>query len=51
MYTEQEEPLRVTSVRLTHWHIRAAKKLGNGAVSEGIRTAIEAAHLNHKEHK
>lgn len=51
IYTEQEEPLRVVSVRLPNWHIRAAKKLGDGVISEGVRTAIEIADLNQKEKK
>lgn len=41
IYTEQEDPLEVKSVRLTNWHIRHAKKLGNGSLSEGIRLALE----------
>lgn len=35
--------LRNLSVRLSYWHVRRARKLGNGNVSDGIRYAIETA--------
>lgn len=40
-YTEQDDPLMVKSVRLSNWHIRFARKLGDGSLSEGIRIALE----------
>lgn len=50
-YTEQSEPMRAVSARLTHWHVRAAKKIGQGKLSEGIRQAIEIAESQLKEKK
>lgn len=35
--------LRNLSVRLSYWHVRRARKLGDGNVSDGIRYAIETA--------
>lgn len=39
----QEVPLKVVSVRLSYWHIRQVKKLGNGSFTEGIRKAVDTA--------
>lgn len=46
VYTQQEVPLRVVSVRLTLWHERQAKELGNGELSLGIRIALERSAPN-----
>lgn len=51
IYTEQDEPLKVSSVRLPFWHIRLAKKLGSGSISKGIRHALEVAFKSLKEPK
>lgn len=40
-YTLQDAPMCVRSVRLTFWHIRRAKRIGSGNLSEGVRIAIE----------
>lgn len=37
----QQCPLDGYSVRLTAWHARQARKLGNGELGEGVRRAIE----------
>ena len=37
----QRDPLIAQSVRLTLWHVRAARRIGGGNVSDGIRLAIE----------
>jgi len=39
----QDVPMDAYSVRLTAWHARQARRIGNGEVSEGIRAAIELA--------
>jgi len=39
---DQEAPMDGYNVRLTSWHARAARTLGNGNMAEGIRRAIEA---------
>lgn len=49
VYTEQEDPLKVASVRLSFWHIRVAKKMGDGCFSTGVRNAIEIASTNKQE--
>lgn len=36
-------PLPTMTVRLTLWHVRAARRLGCGNASEGIRKALEMA--------
>lgn len=41
VYTEQNENLKLISARLSNWHIRKAKKLGNGVLTEGLRIALE----------
>lgn len=41
VYTNQEEPLKVVSIRLSNWHIRKAKKVGDGSFTDGIRKVIE----------
>lgn len=43
VYTGQSAALPQTTVRLTYWHIRAARRLGSGNVSEGVRLALERA--------
>lgn len=43
--------MRVRSVRLTGWHERAAKRFGNGEISEGVRYALELAHREMKKEK
>lgn len=42
-YTGQAGPLPTVTARLTLWHVRAARRLGSGNASEGIRIAIEMA--------
>lgn len=42
-YTVQDQPMRVHSIRMTCWHVRKAKKLGDGEVSDGVRYALELA--------
>lgn len=42
-YLGQNEPLSTVTSRLTLWHVRAARRLGSGNASEGIRIAIERA--------
>lgn len=39
----QDEPMRGYQVRLTHWHMRKAKAIGNGNLGAGVRLAIELA--------
>ncbi len=41
LYTQQEEAMVKSSVRTTNWHIRAARKIGEGNFSEGVRVCIE----------
>ena len=41
LYQGLRDPLVSQSVRLTLWHIRAARRIGGGNVSDGIRAAIE----------
>lgn len=41
--------MRPVTVRMTNWHIRAARKFGDGEVSEGVRYALETAPLKPKE--
>lgn len=41
IYTEQSDPYKLVAARMPYWHIRTAKKLGKGNVSEGIRIALE----------
>lgn len=41
VYTGQTTPLQTFAVRLTTWHIRKARRRGNGNVGEGIRQLIE----------
>lgn len=43
VYTDQADPLKVVSVRLTYTQIRTARKLGDGSPSAGIRWALEKA--------
>lgn len=38
-----EAALSTVTVRLTVWHMRAARRLGGGNASEGVRRAIEQA--------
>lgn len=40
-YTEQTDPYKLIAARVPYWHIRTAKKIGKGNVSEGIRIALE----------
>lgn len=42
-YTEQAEPMDATTLRLTNWHRRMARRLGDGNMSDGARLAIEEA--------
>ena len=41
-YSNLDGPLNITSVRLSDWHERQAKKLGRGTISKGIRRALES---------
>lgn len=41
--------LRNMSVRLTYWHVRKARRLGKGNVSDGIRYAIEETKEREKD--
>lgn len=43
VYAEQEEPLKVVSVRLPFVYIRIARKLGDGCTTKGIREALARA--------
>lgn len=43
IYGEQNEPLRVVSVRLPNTYIAAARELGHGSFTEGIRYALSKA--------
>jgi hypothetical protein len=43
LYTGERDPLISQAFRLTLWHIRAARRLGGGNASEGVRRAIERA--------
>ena len=43
IYAGEGHPLQMVSVRLPLWHVRAARRIGNGNASEGIRVAIELA--------
>lgn len=40
-YLEQSEPMDSTTLRLTTWHRRMARKIGGGSMSGGAREAIE----------
>lgn len=40
-YQGAKDPLVSQSVRLTLWHVRAARRIGGGNASDGIRLAIE----------
>lgn len=46
VYTDQSDPYKLIAARVPYWHIRMAKKLGKGNVSEGIRIALE--HMSHE---
>lgn len=46
IYTEQDDPLKIVSMRLPNWHVRVARKLGKGNLSEGVRIALEHQHQN-----
>lgn len=35
--------LQTVTVRLSLWHVRAARRIGGGNASEGVRLAIELA--------
>lgn len=39
--TYQREPMDAYAVRLTAWHARMARRLGQGNLSRGIRITIE----------
>lgn len=45
-FTTQADPLEVTAVRLTKWHKRKARHLGNGNQGDGICYAIEQMVMN-----
>lgn len=46
IYTDQNEPLKPSSVRLPFWHVREARRIGKGNLSEGIRIALEFFKIN-----
>lgn len=41
VYTNQDLAMETVTARLTFWHLRMARRLGNGNVSAGIRLALE----------
>lgn len=43
IYTGEGAPLQTATIRLSVWHVRAARRIGQGNASEGIRLAIERA--------
>ena len=42
-YTLQDAPMDTYYNRLTAWHARKARKIGEGNLSKGVRIAIEIA--------
>lgn len=48
-YTDQTDPYKLVAARLPYWHIRTARRLGKGNVSEGIRIALEHMSQETKE--
>jgi len=43
IYTGEGAPLQTATIRLSVWHVRAARRIGKGNASEGVRLAIELA--------
>lgn len=50
-YTKQDDPMKVVALRLTNWHTRKAKKIGDGNLSEGVRVALESYDSKNGENK
>lgn len=49
MHPKQDSPLDVYSIRITAFHARMARQLGNGNLSNGIRLALERVIQNYSE--
>lgn len=43
IYAGQQSAMPTITVRLPLWHVRAARRIGCGNASEGIRIALERA--------
>lgn len=43
VYTGQSTPMEASTYRLTSWHKRIARRLGDGNEAEGVRIALEKA--------